>query len=150
MKCVSFFYTALGRYKVLVPGDPKQAAISGSRCFVIPVIYGARSRPSKRVTWASVRRYEKRDDIADDKDRTRVVAVIASLYLRSISLSLTLFLFPSSDVSSAISIESIRAAAAEGPESWRIRLRTDARDSDNPGTSKSSLEKQRNELQRRP
>lgn len=118
MKCVSFFYIALGRYKVLVPEDPKQAAISGSRCFVIPVIYDARSRPNKRVTWASVRRHEKRNDIADDKDRTRVVAVIAPLYLRIISLFLPLsFSFPSPNVSLAISIESIRAAAAKGPES---------------------------------
>lgn len=45
------------------------------------------SAKSERVTWA---RYEKRDDIADDKDRAHVVAVIAPLYLRSLSLSISL------------------------------------------------------------
>ena len=49
MKSVSFFYTSPTDTKFLVPKDPKQAAISGSRCFVIPLIYGVRFRLEKEA-----------------------------------------------------------------------------------------------------
>jgi len=77
-----FLYDPAARYKVLVPKDPKQAAISGSRCFVIRVIYGVRFR-LKRESWPWGKEL---DDIADDKNRIRpserpVVAVIVPAYL---------------------------------------------------------------------
>lgn len=89
MKYVSFFYThPAARYKVPVPEDPKQAAISGSRCFVIHVIYGVRFR-LKRESWRGRGQTcggKKLNDIADDKNRIRrserpVVAIIAPMYL---------------------------------------------------------------------
>jgi len=84
-----FLYHPAARYKVLVPKDPKQAAISGSRCFVIRVIYGVRFRLKKesldnagqRRSWG-----KEFDDIANDKNRIRhserpVVTIIAPVYL---------------------------------------------------------------------
>ena len=84
-----FLYHPAARYKVLVPKDPKQAAISGSRCFVIRVIYGVRFRLKKesldnagqRRSWG-----KELDDIANDKNRIRrserpVVTIIAPVYL---------------------------------------------------------------------
>lgn len=80
-----FLYHPAARYKVLVPKDPKQAAISGSRCFVIRVIYDVRFRLKRIVARTNVWGKEL-DDIANDKNRIwrserPVIAIIAPVYL---------------------------------------------------------------------
>jgi len=64
-----FLYHPAARYKVLVPEDPKQAAISGSRCFVIRVIYGVRFRLKRESLDDAGRGGKELDDIANDKNR---------------------------------------------------------------------------------
>lgn len=135
-----FLYHPAARYKVPVPKDPKQAAISGSRCFVIHVIYGVRFRLERRIVaqpWTNAW-----DGVANDKNRIRRSERLhdrAAMYLGA-----------SLDVSRLVldSFDALLRAAAGGPDFPDGRATPLRRFQF--GMSKSSLEKQRNELRCRP
>jgi len=147
-----FLYHPVGA-EFTFPGDPKQAAISGSRCFVILVIYGARFRPEDRTARRRLRMSAREGRRRETERISRTIRIesrqrgASSIICRVESVvRISCRLFLRRLVSKSRDTRRRRWRTRDGRR-MAARLRPDV---SSPGRVNPLWEKQRNELRCRP